>query len=76
MKRDVVNGFEYLIFGESEIEEARAKVSEGHPRVRIATTCAECHEPIETTVDNLSPVHSENYHASIYHDAITKLGWW
>ena len=64
MRRDVINGYEWLIFEESERDEAYAKVAEGHSRVRIATTCVECHEYIEAAVGDRRPRHSESYHQS------------
>lgn len=71
MKRDVINGYEYQIFEESELEAARAAEAQGNSRVRIATTCDSCGGSIEARIadiDNRAEepiVHSENYHQSL-----------
>jgi hypothetical protein len=60
--------YEWLIFEESEIDAARAKVAEGHPFVRIATTCDDCGGPVQASVAHFDAravepiVHSENFH--------------
>ncbi len=79
MKRDIINGYEYLIFTKDEIAEARAadhlpKVDGIHPRIKIATTCADsgCRGYIECTLrewDNRRGkgiLHSDAYHDTLF----------
>jgi len=68
MKKDIINGFEYRIYSEDEVDEARAAVTKGEidsAHALIATKCSVCHEYIEKKVNQRGPVqHSEAYHMS------------
>ncbi len=69
MKKDVINGFEWLIFDESELEAARKAE---HPRVLIATTCDDCGGSIQASVSAIDnrlfrPImHRDGAHARGY----------
>ena len=68
MRTDVINSYEWLIFDERELEQARTKVAEGHSSVLVETKCCECGLPIHATVDQIDN-HEKIKHTDAWHDA-------
>jgi hypothetical protein len=65
MQRDVINGYETLIFDESELVQA-LETAKTHSRVMISCPCVVCGQPVQDTVQQYLEdpkfEHSDLYH--------------
>jgi hypothetical protein len=66
MQRDVINGYETLIFEESQIDLA-LEAAKTHSSVVVSCPCSVCGQPVQATVQQYLE-DSEVQHSDLYHE--------